>query len=100
MLGSTSEIVAANLSRVRVWLFAIALCVACKPASVPSSSGGTDAGLSVAVEGPCPKMRVYGLGTSRLIAYGTYGLENSVLTRDRPEAAAAQALAYLDASNA
>ncbi len=84
----------------RVWPLAIVAVVACKPASVPSSSGGVDAGLAVAIEGPCPKLRVYGLGTSRLIAYGTYGLEDSVLTRERPDAAAAQSLAWLDANGA
>src|SRR5688572_23905804 len=82
-------------------MLAVMACAACgSRAVVPASSGGTDAGLTVAIEGPCPKLRVYGLGPSRLLAYGTYGLEDSVLTRDKPEAAAAQALAFLEPNGA
>lgn len=80
----------------RAALAALALAAfACSPrASHPGSASATSE-LRVAVEGTCPKLAAYPVGPEVVLAYGTYGLEDALLTKDRPEARAAQGLAHV-----
>lgn len=78
-------------------LVSLAAALGCggQGARAPVSAGAGAGDLHVAVEGACPKLGAYGVGTDVVIAYGTYGLEDVLLTKDRPESRAAQALALV-----
>ncbi|MBS2015225.1 MAG: hypothetical protein JST00_20215 [Deltaproteobacteria bacterium] len=69
-----------------------ALASSCGPTpKVPGTTGV----LSLAVEGPCPKLRVWDAGKELALVYGTYGLEGATPIEARSRLSAEQAFGFL-----
>jgi hypothetical protein len=78
-----------------VFLVSLVGATACgKPAAAPSS-GAPNSPLSVAVEGPCSKLRVWDAGDALAIVFGTYGLEGATPTEARQSLGTAQAFGFM-----
>lgn len=75
-------------------LAALALC-ACARRSATSPSPRASAALSVAVEGPCPKLRVWDSGKELAVVWGTYGLEGATPIEARTTLGTEQAFGFV-----
>ncbi len=64
------------------------------PASAPSA-GGEGGSLSLAIEGPCPKLRIWDTGKELALVYGTYGLEGATPIEARSRLSAEQSFGFL-----
>lgn len=58
---------------------------------------GTTGVLSLAIEGPCPKLRVWDTGKELALVYGTYGLEGATPIEARSRLSSEQAFGFLRA---
>jgi hypothetical protein len=76
-------------------LLLLLLLAACgRPnATTPSSSGPTT--LAVAIEGPCPKLRVWDTGKELAVVWGTYGLEGATPIEARTSLGTEQAFGFM-----
>lgn len=75
---------------------ALAAASACSrgPAVTPARPAGTTS-LAIAIEGPCPKLRIWDAGTELALIWGTYGLEGATPIEARTSLGTEQAFGFL-----
>lgn len=77
--------------------FAAGACSHSRSAVSPGTPGGPPS-LTVAIEGPCPKLRVWDTGKELAVVWGTYGLEGATPIEARTSLATEQAFGFVRGS--
>ena len=74
----------------------LVLCACTRsPATSPSSGSAGSSTLTVAIEGPCPKLRVWDAGKELGVVWGTYGLEGATPIEARTSLGTEQAFGFM-----
>jgi hypothetical protein len=63
--------------------------------SAKSGASGSSGALTIAIEGPCPKLRVWDAGKELAIVWGTYGLEGATPIEARTSLGTEQAFGFV-----